>query len=290
MARDWGPEDEAKHPRHPAGAPDSRGGEWAAAVATAMRPRRRYVESLDELEPDYEPGRWSILPRSLRVQQIADQHAVTVRSYSSAAPEEYVQERARKFAEDVVPAGTYLVNGPHMIAITTNTRINLNELTSEVDRMLTRWPHHPSVQIGVKPGDQMVGENGAIVFGEALRGQPYIWLNDRLFTDYSFPGAVSGEGTKLTKMPAAHDATGLRYTLAHEWGHTLDDMEPEVRQENWRQASRMFGMSGYGLTSSVEGYAEAFVEFDLTDGQTENEVAQMYARNYGWRIRGLDGD
>jgi hypothetical protein len=100
---------------------------------------------------------------------------------------------------------------------------------------------------------------------------------------------MGGEGS----MPSARLVSRLRYTLAHELGHTLDDPTrygptrdfvpaPDVARL-WMKAKATGGLSKYGSTSAVEGFAEAFVEWLL--GDRSNPAVKLYADFYGWAGR-----
>lgn len=93
----------------------------------------------------------------------------------------------------------------------------------------------------------------------------------------------SGTGFASWFMPAAGrpDVTELRYHLAHEYGHSL------AGQHQHEHASIHGGqrehLSPYGQSDHREGYAEAFAEWWLSGGTTDNPGVRAYAERYGWK-------
>jgi hypothetical protein len=83
------------------------------------------------------------------------------------------------------------------------------------------------------------------------------------------------------------------YTMVHEMGHILDDMNGDTggpmaafgggRSGSagvWKTLKK--DLSRYGQSSAVEGYAEAAAQFFL-GGKGTNSAADQYARVFGWR-------
>ena len=91
-------------------------------------------------------------------------------------------------------------------------------------------------------------------------------------------------------MPESADT--LRYTVAHEYGHaveyTLPGYEPKRRAHNrdWlkEMGEAADDMSEYGRTSNTEAFAEAFAEWFMSRGATNNRAAQWFANELGWRF------
>lgn len=83
-------------------------------------------------------------------------------------------------------------------------------------------------------------------------------------------------------MPAYELVTALTYTVAHEWGH-LHQLQWCIEDSALLNSRRWRTMSEYGRISPVEGYAEAFAEWYLSEGTTANRAARRYAREYDWR-------
>jgi hypothetical protein len=93
-------------------------------------------------------------------------------------------------------------------------------------------------------------------------------------------------------MPVSKNVPSALYVLAHEWGHAFPEKGDARNTHVHKDAVKAGGMTRYGKEGgngeeghASEGYAEAFAEWSLTDGQTTNEAAQEYARRFHWRDR-----
>ncbi len=123
-------------------------------------------------------------------------------------------------------------------------------------------------------------------YGEQV-GERILHLNESVFKDtfqQMEPGGFFDQFDKL--VPAARISTPLDYALTHEYGHML--------QENRdRSGHRLLAdnrilhandpPSPYGASSAYEGYAEAFAEYHLSNGETDMPVAQELAKLDGWK-------
>jgi len=90
--------------------------------------------------------------------------------------------------------------------------------------------------------------------------------------------------------PAGAGVDNTVYTLTHEWGHTMDHVRgepdsPEVRAalRNSDQYRTGYAKEGDTYTKRSETYAEAFTEYTLSGGKTENVLAQKLAAAEGWK-------
>ncbi len=96
-------------------------------------------------------------------------------------------------------------------------------------------------------------------------------------------------------MPVSEHIDALIYVLTHEWGHGVDpapwsmldtpmaQMFLDTTREYWiNDAGCPTHFSDYGMTGYREGWAEAFVEWHMSYGHTESDVARWFANRYGW--------
>jgi GNAT superfamily N-acetyltransferase len=97
-------------------------------------------------------------------------------------------------------------------------------------------------------------------------------------------------------MPAVEDTPNVAaYTGAHEYGHVRaalghDDRSlintvriPGVPDTAGHFGSPEYqGMSRYARSHQVEAHAEAFAEWSITGGKTDNAFALFYAETFGW--------
>jgi hypothetical protein len=93
-------------------------------------------------------------------------------------------------------------------------------------------------------------------------------------------------------MPALAENEQWRYTLAHEWGHHIDEGSAFFGQATAttniidalkKQYPDAF-TSLYSATNTKEFYAEMFAEYFLTKGATTNPLVQAMAKEFGWKV------
>jgi hypothetical protein len=97
-------------------------------------------------------------------------------------------------------------------------------------------------------------------------------------------------------MPVTPATTQFEYTIAHEWGHLLDDItngtQDAVRTNAIVRLKREYPnafKSGYSAENTKEFYAEMFTEYYRTNGQTTNLLVQAMAREFGWKVPEVAG-
>lgn len=118
-----------------------------------------------------------------------------------------------------------------------------------------------------------------------------------LVSPMAFPNRRSYSGFH---MPAFSKIAEGSAVVVHEWGHVFDNRKMSNAQlmRQFQQAGIMnrsgtlnplffFALSDYGRSSESEGFAEAFVEWAVTGGNTDNFAAKWYAREYNWPWRKL---
>lgn len=76
-----------------------------------------------------------------------------------------------------------------------------------------------------------------------------------------------------------------RYVAAHEYGHLLQPntgMVAAVHQAVVASPSSG-GLSRYGRSNPVEGYAEAFADYASSGGRSPSAATKAYASGFGWQ-------
>jgi len=94
----------------------------------------------------------------------------------------------------------------------------------------------------------------------------------------------NGSGFASWFMPVARDSstTQVRYHITHEYGHVLMFQHGHGGAAHSAREANKDTLSPYGKTDYKEAYAEAFAEWSLSGGRTDNPAAIDYARKFGW--------
>jgi hypothetical protein len=167
----------------------------------------------------------------------------------------------------------------HDLNVAGLTKEMIDKLQIAVQDLQTKYPKdHLTVHVG-----GMAHKNA---YGEAHLGDHDIRLNPT-------ETIVKGQEPNLVeagkwKMPTLAEVDRYQYTLAHEWGHTIDLANP------WRASrGREIGVlkrkykdeftSGYSQKNTMEFFAEMFAEWHLSKGSTPNLLVQAMAEKYGWK-------
>ena len=97
-------------------------------------------------------------------------------------------------------------------------------------------------------------------------------------------------------MPVTPTTTQFQYTLAHEWGHIVDNLSPGSMSRQTTRTTEVITKlkkefpdafkSGYSGENSKEFYAEMFTEYYRTSGATTNPLVQAMATEFGWKVPG----
>lgn len=165
-----------------------------------------------------------------------------------------------------------------------------------VEDLRAKNPNQPPLEAFMGSGRAGYGGRaprrfGKNVRGYAVKGSPQIWVAPATMK----PAETANHEYAAAKghfMPAGKGADPVRYVLAHEYGHTIDEKgSPGSVRTNTavEQALRPNGsptfnedMSTYGKTTASESYAEAYAEWFMSDGQTTNPTVRKIAAAAGW--------
>jgi len=125
-------------------------------------------------------------------------------------------------------------------------------------------------------------------YGWAYGGKSDLWVTPETVRNPLYGAAEKGK----YKMPVTAGTTQLEYTLAHEWGHLIDDIggygvQSAQRQNAIAKLKAEFPdafKSQYSGKNSKEFFAEMFTEYYRTDGLTTNPLVQAMAKEFGWKV------
>jgi hypothetical protein len=237
--------------------------------------------------PHYVPGHWT----QASDVDLRNDYADTIGPFYSHLRREDVLFLAGEELHALRQAGTLpvvLVNGPHRIMFQPDMwggyRSRAAELTKYVDELQSSpFALRHTLTIQVVDQATIASLNSTAAEASALTKQDsgMIWLGPSSFDPHQ-------ETVKSTPHFMPHrEAPGvnyLKYVLAHEWGHAIDASHRpghERQQKLWTKLKSK-GASNYGSKNHVEGHAEAFAEWWLSNGQTINEFSRAYADFFGW--------
>jgi hypothetical protein len=239
-----------------------------------------------EYPAGFVPGEWQATDAAERFQVASDElwpHNMSKFNNDR----EYFERRLMndKTTADFVNKGALIKNGETYIRLKNANALSaakLNNLKSEIEQLQAVMPKDKMiVSVGYRTGTN--------TYGHAIRGDSSINLSlSRIFDNPSELDRLSEAGS--WKMPSLKDNSRLRYTLTHEWGHSIDDDKAawiasgrEQRIRDFVKANRDLGfISKYALTKPVELYAEMFAEWRLTNGAANNAFVQAFAKEFGW--------
>jgi hypothetical protein len=261
------------------------------AVLANLQAGRPVNEGLDIYQAldsrPFEPGQWEILPR-IAVKTAAIQNIS--RSYMTPlAPSEvetfFFGSRIKKVDQLFLDKAVIYKNGPVEVQFS-STGLALTEaerlmVIKEVEKLQQA---NPKSRVVVH-----IDKNASGKFGWAFGGGSDLWVAPRTIKE-----PQRREGT--FKMPVSPGVTQFEYTLAHEWGHLIDDISSGVQTPLRKNAIEKLKReypdafrSGYSGENTKEFYAEMFVEYFRTGGKTPNLMVQAFAREFGWKVPEVPG-
>ena len=239
---------------------------------------------------EFVPGQWSLASQEERRQEVIDRYTKLNPTAPPGLIETLVDEgRGGIPAADIslVKSGIVYKNGPIKVmfysAGTKVSKVMQDKLLKEVEELQITNPR--------KEMTIFVASNRGNAYGSALLGDAKIWLRpDTVMMDKPTFQEVG------FKMPMITQVAQRQYTLAHEWGHTLDEGGSFTRTESIQSATtkkiiedfkkefegKAF-RSRYSGENTKEFYAEMFAEFYLTKGTTNNVLVQAMAKQFNWK-------
>ena len=256
-------------------------------VVAALQEGRSLNEALDMYEAldarPYVPGQWEILPQTLNRQAAI---SALGRALVFPMPREQIERTffasntIKKVDRAFIEKAVIYKNGPLEVQFSstglTVTEAERKMVIKEIEKLQATNPKTRAVV--------HIDKNASGKYGWAYGGKQDLWVTPRTIKD-----PMRDEGT--FKMPATPETTQFQYTLAHEWGHLIDDITNGVQDAQRTNAilrlKREFPnafKSGYSGENSKEFFAEMFTEYYRTNGQTPNLLVQAMAKEFGWKV------
>jgi SPP1 gp7 family putative phage head morphogenesis protein len=260
----------------------------------ALREGRSLNEALDMYEAldarPYAPGQWEILPQTLNRQAAI---SAMGRALIFPMPREQIERtffgsRIKKVDQLFIDKAVIYKNGPLEVQFS-STGLKLTEaerklVIKEVEKLQATNPKTRAVV--------HIEKDASGKYGWAYGGKSDLWVVPKIIKDTDLK--VSAQGT--FKMPVTAATTQFEYTIAHEWGHLLDDItngtQDALRTNAIVRLKREYPnafKSGYSAENTKEFYAEMFTEYYRTNGATSNLLVQAMAREFGWKVPEVAG-
>jgi len=261
----------------------------------ALREGRSLNEALDMYEAldarTYAPGQWEILPQTLNRQAAI---SAVGRSLVYPMPREQIERvffasnTIKKVDQLFINKAVIYKNGPLEVQFS-STGLKLTEaerklVIKEVEKLQAT---NPKTRAVVHIEKDFKGK-----FGWAYSGRSDLWVAPRTIKQPDLEASAKGG----FKMPVTPATTQFEYTLAHEWGHLIDDVTNGVQdalrtnaivrlKTEYPNAFR----SGYSGENTKEFFAEMFTEYYRTNGATPNLLVQAMAKEFGWKVPEVAG-
>jgi hypothetical protein len=250
-------------------------------------PGQAIYEKLDNRP--FIPGKWEVVPReAMREVELSNIIRMRTTPIDRARAAVIYDIHAKKMDRDFVAKGVVYKNGPIEVqfggvglAVKEEMR---KQVIEEVEKLQLS---NPKNRVAVH-----ITKDSKNKYGWAYLGQEDLWVVPKIVKDAELK--VSGAGK--FKMPVTPTTTQFQYTLAHEWGHLVDNLaqgslsrQAERTTEVIKKLKKEFPdafTSGYSGNNSREFYAEMFTEYYRTAGQTDNKLVQAMATEFGWKVPG----
>lgn len=263
-------------------------------VVAALQEGRSLNEALDMYEAldarPYVPGQWEILPQSLNREAAI---SALGRALIFPMPREQIERtffgsRIKKADKLFIEKAVIYKNGPLEVQFS-STGLKLTEaerklVIKEVEKLQATNPKTRAVV--------HIEKDASGKYGWAYGGKSDLWVVPKIVAQPDLK--VSAQGAY--KMPVTPATTQFEYTIAHEWGHLIDDITQGTQDAQRTNAIRRLKAeypnafkSGYSAENSKEFFAEMFTEYYRTNGQTTNLLVQAMAKEFGWKVPEIAG-
>jgi SPP1 gp7 family putative phage head morphogenesis protein len=236
----------------------------------------------------YTPGKWEIVPRiAVKEAVMQNLQRVLVTPMGRSTLERYFSpELIKKVDADFVKKAVIYKNGKIEVQFSST-----GLATTEAERLMVIKEVEKLQATNPKPRAVIhIDKNAKGKFGWAYREDAYITPKTIKQPDME----ASAKGN--FKMPVTAATTQFEYTLAHEWGHLIDDIsrgnQSVARMQAIDRLKRQYPRefrSGYSGENSKEFFAEMFTEYYRTDGATSNLLVQAMAKEFGWKVPEVAG-
>ena len=230
----------------------------------------------------YTPGNWEIVPR-IAVKEAVMQNLQRVLVYPmarSSLQTFFSPNLIKKVDSDFIKKAVIYKNGKFEVQFSSTglatTEAERLMVIKEVEKLQATNPKTRAVI--------HIDRNAKGKYGWAYREDAYI--APRTIKDPRLGESEKGG----FKMPVTKEVTQFEYTLAHEWGHLIDDISKGKQSlarinaiERLKAEYPDAFKSRYSGENTKEFFAEMFTEYYRTNGKTPNLLVQAMAKEFGWK-------
>jgi hypothetical protein len=234
------------------------------------------------------PGAWTILSKEEIREGIIDRYVAALPHKTREEIAVYVDD-LRIAAPDkaLMKSGVVYKNGPIQVNFySTGAKLPEKNKQKVIDTIEKLQVMNPKKKVTIN-----IGQESSSKYGWALLGGERLWITPKTAR------SIIPEPLEVGfKMPVLAQVSRLEYTLAHEWGHLIDEgggfaksgvsFQAQKTTDVINEAKRQFPdafVSKYSLENSKEFYAEMFTEFFNSRGLTDNPLVQYMAKELGWK-------
>jgi SPP1 gp7 family putative phage head morphogenesis protein len=233
------------------------------------------------------PGKWEVVPReAMREVELSNIIRSRTTTIDRARAAVIYDIHAKKMDRDFVAKGVVYKNGPIEVqfgGVGLGVKEEIRkQVIEEVEKLQISNPKDRAVVHITKDSKNK--------YGWAYLGQEDLWVTPKIVKDTELKVASAGK----FKMPVTPTTTQFQYTLAHEWGHIVDNLSPGSMSRQTTRTTEVITKlkkefpdafkSGYSGENSKEFYAEMFTEYYRTSGATTNPLVQAMATEFGWKV------
>jgi SPP1 gp7 family putative phage head morphogenesis protein len=252
-----------------------------------ITPGQAIYEKLDSRP--FIPGQWEVVPKEAMLEvELSNIIRSRTTKIDRARAAVIYDIHAKKMDRDFVAKGVVYKNGPIEVqfgGVGLGVKDEIRkQVIEEVEKLQISNPKNRAVVHITKDSKNK--------YGWAYLGQEDLWVVPKIVKDTELK--VNGAGG--FKMPVTPTTTQFQYTLAHEWGHIVDDLSPgSISRQSARTTEVITKLkkefpdafkSRYSAENSKEFYAEMFTEYYRTSGATPNPLVQAMATEFGWKVPG----
>jgi SPP1 gp7 family putative phage head morphogenesis protein len=258
-----------------------------APKPVSVNPGQAIYEKLDSRP--FIPGKWEVVPReAMREVELSNIIRSRTTTIDRARAAVIYDIHAKKMDRDFVAKGVVYKNGPIEVqfgGVGLGVKEEIRkQVIEEVEKLQISNPKNRAVVHITKDSKNK--------YGWAYLGQEDLWVVPKIVKDTELKVNSAGR----FKMPVTPSTTQFQYTLAHEWGHIVDNLSPgSISRQSARTTEVITKLkkefpdafkSGYSAENSKEFYAEMFTEYYRTSGATPNPLVQAMATEFGWKVPG----